>query len=348
VDECVFFRGNVIFVVYVDDGIFASPDKKEVDKAIHEMQQHFDMEDQGDITDYLGVNVEKLPNGDYKLTQPHLINQIIEETQISKRITGRPTPAASTKILQRDNKAPAFNNRFNYRRAVGKLNFLEKSTRPDIAYATHQVARFCEDPKATHGEAIEHIAKYLRDTADQGIILRPSPEKSFDVFADADFVGNWHRMTASDDPSTAKSRSGYVILYADCPIAWSSKLQTNIALSSCEAEYIALSESLRDTIPLMDLVTEFAEHGFKILSSAPRVYCKAFEDNSGALELARLPKIRPRTKHINIKYHHFREHVRLGLIKIFPISTENQLADIFTKPLAQNLFLKLRKALLHF
>jgi hypothetical protein len=87
-------------------------------------------------------------------------------------------PAASTKILQRDEKGPPFDNRFNCRRVIGKLNFLEKSTRPDIAYATHQVARFCQDTKATHAEAIIHIAKYLRDTSDQGIILRPTPDKS--------------------------------------------------------------------------------------------------------------------------------------------------------------------------
>jgi hypothetical protein len=155
-------------------------------------------------------------------------------------------------------------------------------------------------------------------------------------------------MTGSDDPSTAKSRSGYVILYAGCPIAWTSKLQTIIALSSCEAEYVALSESLRDTIPLMNLINEFKQHGFEVINKEPRVYCKAFEDNSGALELARLPKMRPRTKHINVRFHHFREHVRLGLIKVFPISTDRQLADIFTKPLAQNAFLNLRKALLHF
>ena len=348
VDECVFFRGNVIFIVYTDDGIFASPDKREVDKAIDEMKQHFDMEDQGDITDYLGVNVERQPNGDLKLTQPHLIQQVIDEVKLSRRIAGKQTPAASTKILRRDEHAPPFDQRFNYRRVVGKLNFLEKSTRPDISYATHQVARFCEDPKATHGEAIEHVAKYLRDTSNQGVILRPTPEKSFDVYADADFAGNWHKMTASEDPSTAKSRTGYVTLYAGCPVAWPSKLQTIIALSSCEAEYVSLSESLRDTIPLMDLVHEFKEHGFKVISTEPRVFCKAFEDNSGALEMARLPKLRPRTKHINIKYHHFREHVRLGLIKVFPISTDEQIAGAFTKPLAQNIFLKLRKALLHY
>ena len=348
VDECVFFRDNVIFIVYVDDGIFASPDKQAIDKAISELKEHCDIEDQGDITDYLGVNVERLPNGDFKLSQPHLIRQIVDEVKLSKRIAGRQTPAASTKILQRDEKAPSFDQRFNYRRIVGKLNFLEKSTRPEIAYSTHQIARFCEDPKASHGDAIEHLAKYLRDTADQGIILRPTDQKSFDVYADADFVGNWHKMTAMNDPSTAKSRSGYVILYAGCPIAWTSKLQTVIALSCCESEYISLSEALRDTIPLMELVTELQQHGFNVISTEPRVYCKAFEDNSGALELARLPKMRPRTKHINIKYHHFREYVRLGLIKIFPITTDNQIADIFTKPLPQNLFLKLRKALLHY
>jgi hypothetical protein len=99
IDECVFFRGNVIFIVYVDDGIFASPEKKEIDKAIREMKALFDIDDQGDITDYLGVNVEHLPNGDIKLSQPQLINQIIEELKLSKHIAGRQTPAASTKIL---------------------------------------------------------------------------------------------------------------------------------------------------------------------------------------------------------------------------------------------------------
>jgi hypothetical protein len=98
----------------------------------------------------------------------------------------------------------------------------------------------------------------------------------------------------------------------------------------------------------MNLINEFKQHGFEVINKEPRVYCKAFEDNSGALELARLPKMRPRTKHINVRFHHFREHVRLGLIKVFPISTDQQLADIFTKPLAQNPFLNLRKALLHF
>ena len=115
--------------------------------------------------------MEHVPKGDIKLSQPLLIDQIIDEMHISKRIAGKQTPAAATKILRRDETAPSFDQRFNYWRAVGKLNFLEKSTRPDISYVTHQVARFSEDPKASHGEAIEHIVNYLCDTRNDGIIL---------------------------------------------------------------------------------------------------------------------------------------------------------------------------------
>ncbi len=87
-----------------------------------------------------------------------------------------------------------------------------------------------------------------------------------------------------------------------------------------------------------DYYSQMREQDFKVLCTKPYVYCKVFEDNSGTLKLARLPMLRPRTKHINVSYHHFREHVRKGLIKIFPIDTKDQIADALTKPLAQNNF----------
>ncbi len=88
----------------------------------------------------------------------------------------------------------------------------------------------------------------------------------------------------------------------------------------------------------MNLLQEMREQNFKIICVEPYVYCKVFEDNTGALELARLPKLRPRTKHINVCYHHFRKHVRKGLIKIFPNNTKDQIADALMKALAQNDF----------
>jgi hypothetical protein len=148
------------------------------------------------------------------------------------------------------------------------------------------------------------------------------------------------------DPSTAKSRTGYIIQYASCPLLWASKLQTQIALSTTEAEYIALSTALREVIPLIELLREMKRKWIDVYTTSPRIYCKAFEDNSGALELAQTPKIRPRTKHINVIYHHFREYVRDGSIQLYAISSVKQLADICTKPLAQNVFLPLRKSIM--
>jgi hypothetical protein len=123
-----------------------------------------------------------------------------------------------------------------------------------------------------------------------GIILSPRVQ-SLECYADASFGGDWNRATAAHDVSTAKSRTGYIITYCGCPVIWASKLQTEIALSTTEAEYIALSTALREVIPLMNQIKEARKYGFDFPFAPARVHCKAFEDNSGALEMAVTPKI---------------------------------------------------------
>ena len=125
-------------------------------------------------------------------------------------------------------------------------------------------------------------------------------------------------------------------------------MQTIIALSSTEAEYVSLSQSMREAIPIMGLLDELREMGIIPPLAKTNVKCKAFEDNLGAIELAKLPKMRPRTKHINIAYHHFRSFVANKSVTVLPISTKEQVADLLTKPLPQNQFLKLRKLLLNY
>ncbi len=171
-----------------------------------------------------------------------------------------------------------------------------------------------------------------------GVRFKPQLDKGFECYCDADFSGNWNKLYADVDPSTSKCHSGWVVFYVDCPIIWASKLQSQTALSTTEAEYIAMSMALRDVIPIMDLIQEMKYRHIPVNCSKPYVYCKVFEDNAGALELARLPKLRPRTKHINVCYHHFREHVQKGLIKIFLVGTSSQIADVLTKALPQNSF----------
>jgi hypothetical protein len=351
IDECVWYRDDVIFTFYVDDGIAWSPNKESVDKFIEDFRNvqlagaKYDIEDMGDITDYLGINFSQLPGSKIHLSQPHLIDDIIKEVGVLQ-IKPRSTPALSTSILHRDLDGEEFTYQFDYRSIIGKLNFLEKGTRPDIAYAVHQLARFSSCPKKCHGDAVIHLAKYLKGTRAKGIIINPDYSMSFKVYADADFAGNWHAETAALDASTAKSRGGYAVTLHGCPIIWHSKLINQICLSTTEAEYCCLSQSLRDTIPVMNLLKELNEHSFKSEKSTPKIQCQLFEDNIGAREIARTPKMRPRTKHINNVYHHFREHVRLKLVTITHVATDEQIADMLTKPLSQNLFQKFRKRLM--
>jgi len=226
---------------------------------------------------------------------------------------------------------------------VGKLNYLAQTTRPDIMYVTHQIAKYSSDQRQSHGEAILYLVRYLKKMRDLGLKFKPDPKKGFECYCDADFSGNWNKAFAPVDLITAKSRSGWIIFYAGYPVSWASKLQSQVALSTTEAEYITMSQSLRDIIPVMNQLQEMRERDYQVICTKPNVYCKVFEYNSGALELARLPKLRPRTKHINVCYHHFREHVRKGLIKIFPIDTKDQIADSLTKALAQNNFQRRRR-----
>ena len=191
------------------------------------------------------------------------------------------------------------------------------------------------------------MAGYLRETRDEGILLDPKKElAALEIYVDADWSGNYFRKTAEDDASTAKSRTGFVVMYAGVPITWHSKLQSQIALSTTEAEYIALSSSLREGNPLMQLTNEMRERKILSVTKTPQVFCKVFEDNFGALELAVAPKMRPQTKHINLVYHHFRGFVRNKQVRIYAVTTEEQLRDLFTKPLDQNMFVKFRRRIM--
>ena len=134
-------------------------------------------------------------------------------------------------------------------------------------------------------------------------------------------------------------------MYAGCPILWCLKLQTEIALSMAEAEYIALSQAMRQVILMMNIITEIS-CVFDIYVPKPEVHCKVFEDNCCIITIAKAQKFTPRTKHIALKYHHFCRYVKAKIIQIYyPIGTVEQTADIFMKPLDNKTFLYLRKKL---
>ena len=263
-----------------------------------------------------------------------------------EKVKKHETPAETNKILHADPDGQPRKQEWNYRAVVGCLNYLQAMTRPDLAYSTHQCARFCNDPKLSHEQALKRICRYLHGTKSKGLLLRPKLQEGFKCYVDADWAGNWAK-DQPNNPAGALSRTGYLITYANCPIVWGSKMQTLVALSTTEAEIIALSTALREVIFLQNLLEELREHHFPIPFTKPQIKCRTFEDNAACIEVANSePKIRPRTKHLAVRLFHFRDHVERDRISIEHVSSRDQLADIFTKPLPKEQFKRLRDSIM--
>jgi hypothetical protein len=167
-----------------------------------------------------------------------------------------------------------------------------------------------------------------------------------DCYVDADFAGLWS-VENDQDPVCVKSRTGFCLTLGNCPLLWVSKLQTEVSLSTTEAEYIALSQAMRELIPMQSFLQEIGQRLNLKFTKNTMLHSTVFEDNNGALSLATAPKITPRTKHIAVKYHHFREHIGDDKgIQIVKVDTTEQKADIFTKGLTADIYKKIRKLLM--
>ena len=348
-DDCLFTRGSCMYVLYTDDSILTGPDSDELDKAIQDMKSTgLDLTWEEGLGDFLGVQIERRDDGTIKLSQSKLIESILKDLHLTDpKQEPKPykTPALSSKVLGHHDDEPDFDGSFNYRSVIGKLNYLERSTRPEIAQALHQCARFSANPKKSHGKAVRHIGRYLLGTRDKGLILDPkSMSDTFQVYVDSDFSGNYTPADVHHKDS-ARSRYGFVIFYAGCPVYWCSKLATEIALSTTEAELVALSHSLRTSIPMMRIAKELHDQGFPISGAAPTIHTKVFEDNNGALALANEVRFRPRTRHINVRYWHFVSYIKNKEVTIEKVASADNCSDIFTKPLDFQLFRKHRETI---
>ena len=221
------------------------------------------------------------------------------------------------------------------------LLYLTGHSHPDIAFAVHQCARYTFEPKDTHMTALKRIGQYLKGTHDKGLTLNPTEDLTIDCYPDADFAGLWGYKD-SQDPHCIHSHTSYVITQS-CPILWTIKLQTEIALSTMEAEYVALSTAGKDLFPIMDILKEFCNTlGLQTPSQG-----NLHEVNLGALTIQLEPRrMPPRSKHYAVKYHWFREHIGPRNIHLLKIPTANQLGDLFTKGLGRVAFQRLRKELM--
>jgi Reverse transcriptase (RNA-dependent DNA polymerase) len=205
-DPCIFWRKQTIIVIYTDDTIVTGPSQKQVDNAIKDIANKFEIKSKDEVKDFLGARIQRdTTAGTITLTQPQLLQAIINDLGLQVNSDERRTHALSTKILHAYEKSEPHVAAWHYRLVIGKLNYLEKSTRPDLAYAVHQCARFSENPKVQPSEAVKRIGRYLMATADKGIICTPKRE-SFQCYCDADFSGKWNPTIAEYDGTTARYR----------------------------------------------------------------------------------------------------------------------------------------------
>ena len=348
-DPCLFIGEDVIVIAYVDDLLMYSQDQFKIDHLIARLQQeNIWIRKEGSAEGFLGVDITPI-NGALNLTQGGLTDRIISALGLDADYTTPKDTPAECAALPKDADSPPANPPFNYASVVGMLLYLSGHSRPDIAFAVNQCARYTFRPTDRHVAALKRIGRYLKGTRGKGLVLRPSRRLKVDCYVDADFAGLWGQED-SLDPHCVRSRAGYVILVSDCPVLWKSILMKNLCLSTMEAEYCALSRSCKDLFPIIDQLKELALAVGLPSDEVTTLHTTIHEDNVGALTLAKLEPKRttPRSKHYALHMHWFRTRVSdpAANMDVVKVDSRNQLGDIFTKGLGSVPFRYLRSKLM--
>ena len=347
-DPCLMFRKDLIVIIYVDDLGLQAPSESIINTLIENLQKKgFELTREGSFSEYLGIQYEKLDDQSVHMIQPGLIQKILEATGMTECNSNK-TPT-TREALGSDADGVDMDDSWNYRSIVGMLLYLSTNTRPDIAYAVSQVARFSHHPKKSHATAIKTIVRYLSGTKEKGTLYRKPNKFTLDCFVDADFAGLYGREP-SKDPISVKSRTGYIISVGGCYLLCKSQLQSTIALSTSESEYGALSQAMRTLIPIRETMLEIIEtvnmqssngdNPFGTRLELSKFKTQIYEDNSSALSLAVNQKVTSRTKHWCVKFHFFWSIVndKAKNMQFLKVDTKQQRADYLTKGLTKDLF----------
>jgi len=216
-----------------------------------------------------------------------------------------------------------------YRSIIGSLRYIV-NTRPDLAFSVGAISRYMEAPSKQHWAAVKHILRYLKGTVEFGYRYeRGAALKPFLLgYSDSDFAG---------DTQDRKSTTGVIYFLGGNLITWASQKQKIVALSSCEAEYVAAAAAACQGVWLSRLIGD--------LLGTKEAPIKLLMDNMSAIALSKNPVHHDRSKHIDTKFHFIRECIEQGKVEIDHVRTEDQLADIFTKALGRVSFLQMRQAL---
>jgi hypothetical protein len=309
---------------------FCTVDLEEV-ASIHEsLQKKYKIKHLGDANLMLGMHVTRDRKArTIKLDQELYTLRLLEDYDMKGCVPlSTPAQVRQPRPEEESTDVSETGEQNDFRALVGSLLYLALSTRPDIAHAVAAQARQVAKPTAEGWSELKKILRYLSGTASYGLVYGGSSELI--AYSDSDWAGDRH--------GDGRSTTGWFMMVGTTPISWTSRKQTIVALSSTEAEYIANGEAVQEVLWVRQLLEDIHQ-----LQNHPILLrC----DNSSAIALASNDKHHQRTKHINVKHHFIRQYVENNTIQLQWVPSEQQLADILTKPLGPNIFIRLRDQLL--
>ena len=327
-DPCVRFKkegGNYTLTdTYTDDIFGASNSEEEIKDRKDEIGKVWEIKDVGETEYFLGMRVQQdLTLGTIRLTQRPYWEHVIHRFELH-HLTPRNVPLPVGIKLDSEMSPKTDSERTEmkdkpYRAVLGSVMWGQLATRPDLSFPVSLLARFQANPGREHWNALMHVIGYIKNTLDYGLTYSRDSELSPTAFVDADYGGCM---------DTRRSTSGYVFMMAGGAVTWSSKRQTTVALSTVEAEYVAMSRCAQQMVWMHSWLDEV-----QIEYTLPGLIKG---DNRGAIALTKNTKDHGKVKHIDIRYHYIRDLLQSGSITIDQVPSANNLADLFTKPLPRD------------
>ena len=316
-EPCVYYLPNfeMIVSVYVDD-IVAWGNKSQINIFKENLAKDVDTKDLGSVPHLLSLNVNRPYLDNISVNQRVYAAKICKEEGLAD---ANPVmvPMTSDYDPVPKNCDVAVNDT-DYRKKVGKLLYLSTASRPDLCYAVCRLSQNCSKPMSNHMCALKKVYRYLVGTYDYKLDYSKTG-KCIEVFSDADYGG---------DRLDRTSTSGYVVKLGGAAISWSARKQRSPATSTLEAEYLAMTDTVKETKWLMYFLTEIGQEEFVKLP------CVINVDNQAAISLVGNCCLTEKSKHIDIKCHFMRYEVEKGYIQFKYVMSNNNVADIMTKPLS--------------
>ncbi|GJR08564.1 retrovirus-related pol polyprotein from transposon TNT 1-94 [Tanacetum coccineum] len=320
VDNTLFTKkksSNLIIVqIYVDDIIFGSTCQDMCDEFVKVMHDEFEMSMIGELNFFLGLQIKQMEDGIF-FNQSKYIKEMFKKFGLEDSKPMK-IPMSSDTKLTKDEECESIDST-KYQGMIGILLYLTAS-RPDIMFIVCLCARFQEDPKTSHLEAVKRIFRYIKGTTHLGLWYPKGTGIETVVYADSDHAGDY---------VDRKSTNGICMFVGCCLTSWFSKKQTALAISTTEAEYVSVRKACQQALWMKQGLIDYDIR----LDDVP-IMC----DNKGAIDLSKNPVQHSRTKHIEIRHHFLRDNVKKGHISIEKVSSVDNIADILTKPLKHESF----------